>query len=108
NDNVNSLMIKEWLGKEVARDDLTRHDKWCCMMYPRLTLLRELLAENGAIFISIDENEVHHLRQIMDEIFGEPNLLAQITWERKKEKSNDGKGISNRAEYLIAYSKSES
>ena len=54
-------MMKEWLGKEVDRDDLTRHDKWCCMMMPRLKLLRELLTDDGAIFVSIDDNEVHHL-----------------------------------------------
>jgi len=53
-------MMQEWLGKTVDRDDLTRHDKWCCMMLPRLKLLRELLRQDGAIFISIDDNEVHH------------------------------------------------
>ena len=64
NDNVNSPLLKDWLGKEVAKDDLTRHDKWLCMMTPRLKLLRELLSEDGAIFISIDDNEIHNLREI--------------------------------------------
>ena len=66
NDNVNSPMMQDWIGKTVDRDDLTRHDKWCCMMLPRLMLLRELLRDNGAIFISIDDNEVHHLRSLME------------------------------------------
>src|SRR3990167_148337 len=60
NDNVNSPMMKEWLGKEVARDDLTRHEKWCCMMYPRLKLLKELLSDDGVICVSIDDNELSH------------------------------------------------
>ena len=58
NDNVNSPMMQDWLGKVVDREDLTRHDKWCCMMLLRLKLLRELLSEDGAIFVSIDDNEV--------------------------------------------------
>ena len=62
--------MRDWLGRVVDRDDLTRHDKWCCMMLPRLKLLRELLREDGAIFVSIDDNEVHHLRSLMDEVFG--------------------------------------
>ena len=69
NDNVNSPMIQEWLGKTIDRDDLTRHDKWLCMMTPRLKLLRELLTLDGGIFISIDDNEVHNLRLLMDEVF---------------------------------------
>ncbi|HRI62492.1 MAG TPA: DNA methyltransferase, partial [Saprospiraceae bacterium] len=64
NDNVNSPMFREWLGKTVDPEDLTRHDKWCCMIYPRLKLLHELLAEDGAIFISIDDNEQHRLRML--------------------------------------------
>lgn len=74
NDNVASPMIQEWLGKAVGVDDLARHDKWCCMMYPRLVFLRELLAEDGVIAISIDDNEMHRLRMMMDEIFGEDNF----------------------------------
>jgi len=56
NDNVNSPLMRDWLGRVVDRDDLTRHDKWCCMMLPRLKLLRELLREDSAIFVSIDDN----------------------------------------------------
>ena len=78
NDNVNSPMIKEWLGKEVNIEDLTRHDKWLCMMIPRLKLLRELLSEDGAIFISIDDNEQHNLRCLLDEVFGNQNFVQNI------------------------------
>jgi adenine-specific DNA-methyltransferase len=78
NDNVNSPMIKEWLGKEVAIDDLTRHDKWLCMMMPRLKLLRELLSEHGAIVINIENNEYAHLKLLLDEIYGEHNFIGNF------------------------------
>ena len=82
NDKVNSPLMKEWLKKNspVDGEDLERHDKWLCMMWPRLHLLRELLADNGAIFVSIDDNEQHHLRMLMDEVFGESNVIANFTW----------------------------
>src|SRR6266849_5205420 len=70
NDNINSPVMREWLKMTVDRDDLLRHDKWLCMMYPRLRILYELMAESGSIFISIDDNEVHRLRSVLDEIFG--------------------------------------
>src|SRR3990167_5963393 len=81
NDNVNSPMMQEWLGKVVDREDLTRHDKWLCMMTSRLKLLRELLRQDGAIFVSIDDSEVASLRYLMDEIFGEENFLACVVWQ---------------------------
>ena len=87
NDNVNSPMMQDWLGQVVDREDLTRHDKWCCMMLPRLKLLREFLRDDGAIFVSIDDNEVHHLRSLMDEVFGEDNFVASsfgIRWTAPK------------------------
>ncbi|MDX9798584.1 MAG: site-specific DNA-methyltransferase [Bacteroidales bacterium] len=74
NDNVNSPLLKDWFKTEVNRDDLSRHDKWLCMMVPRLKLLRELLSDDGAIFVSLDDNELHNFRRIMDEIFGEENF----------------------------------
>jgi len=82
NDNVNSPMMREWLGKTVDREDLTRHDKWCCMMLPRLKLLRELLRDDGAIFVSIDDNEVHRLRCLMEEVFGEENFVESFIWKK--------------------------
>src|SRR3989338_4674338 len=78
NDNVNSPMMKDWLGKVVDKDDLTRHDKWLCMMMPRLKLLRELLRDDGVIFVSIDNNEIDHLRMLLDEVFYE-NFLGIIS-----------------------------
>ena len=85
NDNVNSPEIRKWLGKVVGgeMEDLSRHDKWLCMMYPRLALLRKMLREDGTIFISIDDNEKHHLRAIMDEIFGEKNFIATVIWQKE-------------------------
>ena len=97
NDAVNAPLMREWLKKEgnpVEREDLQRHDKWLCMMWPRLQLLRELLAEDGAIFVSIDDNEVHRLRAVMDEIFGEENFVATILWQKKYTAAADHKGIS--------------
>ncbi len=81
NDNVSSPIIKEWLGKTVDKEDMTRHDKWLCMMTPRLKLLRELLSEDGVIFISIDDNEMHHLKSLMNEVFGEQNSIESLIWK---------------------------
>ena len=76
NDRVNSPLIKNWLNREIGSDDLERHDKWLCMMWPRLNLLRELLSEDGVIFVSIDDNEKCHLQLILNEIFGEDNNVG--------------------------------
>ena len=85
NDNVNSPEIRAWLGKVVGAEseDLSRHDKWLCMMYPRLALLREFLSEDGAIFISIDDNELGSLHWLMDELFGLNNFVANIIWQKR-------------------------
>ncbi len=101
NDNVNSPMMRDWLGKAVDREDLTRHDKWCCMMLPRLKLLRELLRDDGAIFVSIDDNEVHHLRCLMDEVFGEHNCVGQIIWHGSTD--NNPTNIASEHEYIVCY-----
>ncbi len=107
NDNVNSPMMKEWLkGKSpVDGEDLERHDKWLCMMWPRLQLLRELLAEDGVIFISIDDNEQHRLRMMMDEIFGEENFVANIIWQKKYAPANDAKYFSDNHDFILCYAK---
>ena len=91
NDRVNSPLMRQWLAENSAVDgeDLERHDKWLCMMWPRLQLLRELLSEEGAIFVSIDDNEQHHLRMIMNEIFGETNFVANFVWHHRKSSQND-------------------
>ena len=107
NDNVNDPQIKKWLGDVVGKEgeDLSRHDKWLCMMYPRLKLLQRLLADDGVIFISIDDNEVENLKIIGNEIFGKSNFIAQIVWQKTYSPRNDSKGISTEAEYIIALSK---
>ena len=86
NDNVNSFLMKEWFKEQspVDGEDLERHDKWLCMMWPRLHLLRELLADDGGIFVSIDYNEEHHLRMLMDEVFGESSYRNTFVVSRVK------------------------
>lgn len=107
NDNVNSPMMQEWLGKVVDREDLTRHDKWLCMMAPRLKLLRELLRDDGVIFISIDDNEQHRLRMLMDEIFGEERFLASVIWQKVYSPRMDAKDFSVSHDYILVYGKTE-
>lgn len=108
NDNVSHPKLKKWLGQVVGKEseDLSRHDKWLCMMYPRLKLLHKLLANDGVIFISIDENEIHHLRLLLDEIFGVNNFIEQIVWNKRIPKND--KGIGNIHEYILLYSKRDS
>ena len=106
NDNVNSPKIKKWLGQVVGKEseDLTRHDKWLCMMYPRLKLLQKLLSNDGAIFISIDDNEQANLKLVCDEIFGAGNFVAEFIWQ-KKTGAADPKGIATITEYILCYCK---
>jgi len=111
NDNVNSPLIKEWLNKEVSKDDLTRHDKWLCMMVPRLKLLRDLLSDEGAIFISIDDNELNNLIGVMNEIFGERNF-RNIIIIRRGIKSVQAQfetvdRLNYGCEYVLVYTKNE-
>jgi adenine-specific DNA-methyltransferase len=103
NDNVNNPMIAEWIGKAVGKEDLTRHDKWMCMMVPRLQLLKELLHPKGLIFISIDNNEIHRLRSLMDGIFGEENLVGEIANINNPKGRSDDKYIPTAHEYLLVY-----
>jgi len=107
NDNVNSPMIKDWLGKVVDKEDLTRHDKWLCMMMPRLKLLRELLSEDGVIFISIDDDEQHRLRMLCDEIFGEDNFVTNIIWQKNYASKNDAKYFSDSHDFILCYAKNK-
>ncbi|MDY3856293.1 MAG: site-specific DNA-methyltransferase [Bacteroidaceae bacterium] len=106
NDNVNDPRIKRWLGEIVGKEgeDLSRHDKWCCMMYPRLRLLKDLLSEHGTIFISIDDRELLNLRYICNEIFSESNFLAQFIWQ-KRTSPDMRKLVSTAHEYICAYCK---
>ncbi|MDQ0595416.1 adenine-specific DNA-methyltransferase [Chryseobacterium ginsenosidimutans] len=106
NDNVNDPKIKKWLGEIVGKEseDLTRHDKWLCMMYPRLKLLNKLLSHNGIIFISIDDNEYHNLKSILDEIFGIKNHITTFTWRTDGNFDNQAK-IKINHEYIVCYCK---
>ena len=108
NDNVNSPLMQAWLADAgpVDNEDLERHDKWLCMMWPRLNLLRELLADDGVIFVSIDDNEQHHLRMLMDTIFGEENFLACVSWEKRYTRSNNAKMFTSVVDKLVVYRKS--
>ncbi|MEW6739865.1 MAG: site-specific DNA-methyltransferase [Nitrospirota bacterium] len=105
NDNVNSPMMQEWLGKVVDKEDFTRHDKWLCMMMPRLKLLRELLADDGVIFISIENNEVHHLIMLMDEIF-QGNFVGNLIWRKKEGGGQTDQYFVTEHEYILVYAKS--
>ena len=109
NDKVNSPLLKEWFKAQspVDGEDLERHDKWLCMMWPRLHLLKELLANDGVIFVSIDDNEQHHLRMLMDEIFGEENCLANIVWQHRHGRSNNAKLFSSQREHVVVYRNSD-
>ena len=107
NDNVNSPLLQAWLTAQHGIDskDMERHDKWLCMMWPRLNLLRELLSDDGVIFVSIDAIEHHHLRMLMDEVFGENNLIADIAVVSNLAGSSDQFGFAGAHEYCLAYAK---
>ncbi len=107
NDKVNAPQIKSWLKKVVGPEgeDLCRHDKWLCMMYPRLKLLRDLLSDKGIIFLSIDDNEVGNLRMLMDEIFGGVNLIAQLVWKKKYTGGKHARHYVDLHEYILVYAK---
>ena len=106
NDNVNSPEMREWLGKVVGKeaDDLTRHDKWLCMMYPRLSLLKEFLRDDGSIWISMDDSEITSLRIIMDEIFGAKRFVACNVWQKRYSRENR-EAIGDVHEYVLVYAK---
>ena len=106
NDNVNSPEIKRWLGEVVGKEGetLDRHDRWLCMMYPRLLLLKQFLREDGAIFVSIDDNEVASLRLLMDEVFGESNFLGKIVWHNSS-RVDDYLAVEH--EYILVYFKNK-
>ena len=109
NDNVNSPIIREWLGKVVGKEGetLDRHDRWLCMMYPRLALLRQFLREDGAIFISIDDNENSSLIILCNEIFGSRNQLVQAPWIKRVSPANDAKYFSSDHEFVVGYARNK-
>ncbi len=109
NDNVNSPEIRRWLGEVVGKEGetLDRHDRWLSMMYPRLVLLKQFLRDDGAIFVSIDDNEIGNLRPLLDEIFGVRNLITAFIW-RKVDSPNDNKvPLTPDHEYVLAYARNK-
>lgn len=107
NDAVNSPEMRAWLGQVVGKEaeDLSRHDKWLCMMYPRLALLREFLTEDGAIFVSIDDNEAKYLQLVLDELFGPRNFVATVIWQKVYAPKNSARHFSEDHDYIIVYAK---
>ena len=107
NDNVNSPMMQQWLSENpVGIEDGLRHDKWCAMMWPRLRLLYELLSEEGSIWITLDDNEVHRARMMLDAIFEEENFVADISWIKRYTRSNNAKMFYSLKDHLLVYRKS--
>lgn len=104
NDNVNSPIIREWLGKVVGPegDTLDRHDRWLCMMYPRLALLKEFLRQDGSIWVSMDDSEIQLLRMLMDEVFGRDRFVACNIWQKRYSRENR-EAIGDSHEYVLVY-----
>lgn len=109
NDNVNSSAMKDWLQKVVGKEgeDFSRHDKWLCMMYPRLSLLRQFLRDDGAIFISIDDVEQAELKLVCDEVFGGQNFVDNLIWEKNYSPRNDAKYFSASHDFILVYAKNK-
>jgi adenine-specific DNA-methyltransferase len=106
NDNVSNPKLEKWIGNIVGKEseDLSRHDKWLCMMYPRLKILNKLLHDDGVIFISIDDNEYVNLKLICDEIFGSNKHIATNVWQKRYSRENR-QAIGDVHEYVTVYSK---
>ncbi|HEV7690868.1 MAG TPA: site-specific DNA-methyltransferase [Hyphomonadaceae bacterium] len=106
NDNVNSPMIREWLSTNpIGVEDGLRHDKWCAMMWPRLRLLHELLSNEGSLWVTLDDNELHRARAMLDEIFGEENFVATCIWHKVFSPKNTAQYFSEDHDYLLVYAK---
>lgn len=106
NDNVNSPIMREWLSSNpVNREDMLRHDKWCAMMWPRLKLLHELLAETGSLWMTLDDNEVHRARMMLDEIFGEQCFIASCVWQKNYSPKNSAQFFSEDHDHLLVTTK---
>jgi adenine-specific DNA-methyltransferase len=105
NDNVNSPEMQHWLGEVVGRegDDLSRHDKWLCMMFPRLSLLWQFLRPDGVLFVSIDDGEFASLKLLLDEVFDPRNFLGTLVWKRRSSTAMRGTPLSIDHEYVFAY-----
>jgi adenine-specific DNA-methyltransferase len=105
NDAVNSPIMREWLNSNpVNKDDMLRHDKWLCMMYPRVKLLHELLSERGSLWVTLDDNEVHHARAMLNEIFGDNCFVGQLVWQKRTSRENRT-ALSPSFDHILLYSK---
>jgi len=108
NDNVRSPFIKEWLSSNpVGIEDTLRHDKWLAMMWPRLTLLRELLSDRGSLWMTLDDNEVHRARMMLDEIFGAENFVATCVWQKNFAPKNSAQFFSEDHDYVLVIAKNQ-
>lgn len=109
-DNVNHPKIAKWLDETVGMEgeDLTRHDKWLCMMYPRVKLLHKLLKDDGVFFCSIDDYEHGNLKPMLDEIFGQLNFMSNVIWQRAYSPVNTKKRFSNNHDFIVCYAKNKS
>jgi adenine-specific DNA-methyltransferase len=105
NDRVSSPLMEAWLGSNVNKEDMERHDKWLCMMWPRLQLLKELLAPHGVMFVSIDDNEVHALKNLLAETFGDENWLGTVVW--KNATDNNPSRVAIEHEYIHVFAKNK-
>lgn len=106
NDNVNSPIMREWLSSNpVNKEDMLRHDKWLAMIWPRLRLLRELLSERGSFWMTLDDNEIHRARMVLDEIFGEDNFIATVIWQKNYAPKNTAQFFSEDHDYLVVYAR---
>ncbi|MFC5849367.1 site-specific DNA-methyltransferase [Deinococcus petrolearius] len=105
NDNVNSPEMRTWLAKVVGKEseDLSRQDKWLCMMYPRLQLLKRLLRPDGSLWMSLDDNSQHLGRMLLDEVFGAINFVSTVIWEKSDSPKMDADYFSPNHEYIFCY-----
>jgi site-specific DNA-methyltransferase (adenine-specific)/adenine-specific DNA-methyltransferase len=104
-DNVNSPEIRRWLGQVVGKEGetLDRHDRWLCMMYPRLVLLRQFLRDDGVIFVSIDDHELANLLKLMEEIFQLRNYVEVFSWIKTETPSNLSQKTKKKTEYILCF-----
>ncbi|QGM47555.1 site-specific DNA-methyltransferase [Methylocystis heyeri] len=106
NDNVNAPMIREWLASNpIGIEDGLRHDKWCAMMWPRLRLLHELLSDTGSFWVTLDDNEIHRARMMLDGIFGESNFVACCIWHKNYSPKPSAQFFSDDHDYILVYAK---
>lgn len=103
NDKVNAPLTREWLNTTVGKDDGLRHEKWLCMMLPRLRLLRELMSPRGSLWMTLDDHEMHRARSLLDEVFGEANFIGTCIWQKNYAPKSSAQHFSEDHDYLLVY-----